>query len=189
MPPKVKVTKEDIIAAAIELVRESGIDAVNARAIAKKLDCSTQPIFSNYASMEDLKAEVMLAANEIYQQYIEQGMKDPAYPPYKASGMSYIRFAKEENQLFKLLFMRDRSNEEIKEERESLEGLLQIIAANTGLSMDEAYMFHLEMWIFVHGIATMIATEYLEWEWDMISRMMTDSYEGMKARFMVREEK
>lgn len=189
MPPKVKITKEDIIDAAIDLIRESGMDALNARAIAKKLGCSTQPIFSNYATMEELKAEVMRAADAIYQQYIENGMKDPAYPPYKASGIAYIRFAREENQLFKLLFMRDRSNEEIKEERESLEGLLKIIASSTGLTMDEAYMFHLEMWVFVHGIATMIATEYLQWEWDMISRMMTDSYEGMKARYMTREEK
>ena len=34
------------------------------------------------------------------------------YPPYKAMGMGYIRFAAEERELFRLLFMRDRSGEE-----------------------------------------------------------------------------
>ena len=73
--------------------------------------------------MEALRADVMRSAKQLYQEYLERGMKDPAYPPYKASGIAYIRFAKEEKELFKLLFMRDRSHEEIKEEREELSGL------------------------------------------------------------------
>ena len=52
MPPKAKVTREDILSACVEIIRESGFDAVNARALASRLGCSTQPIFSNYASME-----------------------------------------------------------------------------------------------------------------------------------------
>ena len=55
MPPKVKIDKDDIVKAAVEVVRECGIDALNARAVAQKLSCSTQPIFSNYASMNELK--------------------------------------------------------------------------------------------------------------------------------------
>lgn len=51
MPPKVKVTKEEIIAAALEILRQKGMEAVNARAVAAALGCSTQPIFSNYSSM------------------------------------------------------------------------------------------------------------------------------------------
>ena len=166
MPPKTKVTKESILAAALQLVRESGAAALNARAVAKRLDCSTQPIFSNYASMEELREDVLKAADERYQQYLADGRKDPSYPPYKASGMAYIRFAKEERELFKLLFMRDRSGEIIEEDREGL-----------------ADLFHLEMWIYVHGIATMVATAYLDWDWEMISRLMTDAYEGIKGRF------
>ena len=46
MPPKVKVTQDQIIQAAMDIVRESGIDALNARALAKQLDCSIQPITS-----------------------------------------------------------------------------------------------------------------------------------------------
>lgn len=189
MPPKIKITKQHIIAASMEVVRESGAEALNARAVAKKLKCSTQPIFSNYSSMEDLKADVMQSAKQLYQQYLEAGMKDPSYPPYKASGIAYIRFAKEEKELFKLLFMRDRSHEEIKEEREELSGLIRLISSNTGLSLEEAYLFHIGMWIYVHGIATMIATAYLDWEWGQISTMLTEAYEGQKERYQNREGK
>ncbi|MFA6776386.1 MAG: WHG domain-containing protein [Sphaerochaetaceae bacterium] len=133
--------------------------------------------------MEELRSDVMQAAEKLYRRYIEAGMKDPAYPPYKASGISYIKFAKEEKELFKLLFMRDRSQEKIKQDREDISELLHLISANTGMSMDDAYMFHMEMWIFVHGIATMIATSYVNWDKETISRMMTDAYQGIKERY------
>ncbi|QXE17931.1 TetR-like C-terminal domain-containing protein [Clostridium sp. 001] len=189
MAPKIKIAKADIITASLAIVRESGVEALNARSVAQKLNCSTQPIFSNYSTMEDLKADVMQSAKQIYQQFIERGMEDSAYPPYKASGIYYIKFAREEKELFKLLFMRDRSHEEIKEEREDISKLLHLISANTGMSLDDAFMFHIEMWTYAHGIATMSATSYLDLGWDMISMMLTDAYESMKERYKNKEGK
>ena len=116
MPPKVKVSKEDIINTAVDIVRNSGADAINARALASLLDCSTQPIFSNFASMDELHFAVLEKADAIYNKYIQREIESKKYPPYKASGMAYIRFAKEEKELFKLLYMRDRSNEVTPEE-------------------------------------------------------------------------
>ena len=111
MAPKVKITKEEIVAAAIELVRQRGEVALNARNIATALNCSTQPIFSNFSSMEELRMEVITAADQLCNQYIKKEVEGEAYPAYKATGMAYIRFAKEERELFKLLYMRDRSQE------------------------------------------------------------------------------
>lgn len=88
-------------------------------------------------------------------------MQKGKYPPYKASGMAYIRFAKEEKELFKLLFMRDRSDENITENKEEISPLIDLIKQNLNISEEEAYLFHLEMWIFVHGVAAMAATSYL----------------------------
>jgi AcrR family transcriptional regulator len=62
MAPKIRITKESIISTAIDLVRVCGEQAINARAIATALDCSTQPIFSNFASMDELRREVMATA-------------------------------------------------------------------------------------------------------------------------------
>ena len=108
------------------------------------------------------------------------------YPPYKASGMAYIRFAREQKELFKLLFMRDRTHEG-KAAGDELEALLGLIQKSMGLSRDDAYRFHLEMWIYVHGIATMIATAYLEWDMDFISAALTDAYQGLRLRFLPKE--
>lgn len=183
MPPRVKITKENIILASVDLVRESGADALNARALAARLGCSTQPIFSNYTTMEDLRHDVILSANQLYRSYLQRDMEKGDYPPYKASGIAYIRFAREERELFKLLFMRDRSREQTDDSPNEMQDLLSIVRANTGLNEEQAYLFHIEMWIYVHGIATMLATSYLELDWDTISGLLTDAYEGLKSRY------
>lgn len=183
MPPKIKITKHNIIDTAIDLIRNNGEHAINARSIASALNCSTQPIFSNFATMDDLHSAVKVSANALYQSYLETDMALGKYPPYKASGMAYIRFAREEKELFKLLFMCDRSNEMIDENRDSIRPLLEIIQKNLGISEDKAFLFHTEMWIYVHGIATMIATSYLNWDDVLVSKLLTDAYEGLKYRY------
>lgn len=183
MPPKVKVTREDIVNAAVELVRREGASALNARAIAAALGCSTQPIFSNFATMDELRTAAAAAADKRYQSYLAADMARGQYPPYKASGMAYIRFAREERELFRLLFMRDRSGEVIAEDRDSIRPLLTLIERNLGIDEDAAFRLHMELWIFVHGIATMIVTGYLNWDEAMVSGILTDAYMGLKARY------
>ena len=107
-----KVTKEEIVHAAVDIVRKNGAQALNARTVAGALGCSTQPVFSNFESMEQLFFAAVQQADALYQGYIAREVEQGAYPPYKASGMAYIRFAKEEKELFKLLFMRDRTEEQ-----------------------------------------------------------------------------
>lgn len=183
MPPKPKVGKEDIVSAALDIVRKRGADALNARAVASALGTSTQPIFSHYKTMEELKQAVIAAANELRLSRQQEDMEAGQYPAYKASGMSYIRFAREEKELFKLLFMRDRSGEEITEDHEEIRSILDIIQKNTGMSEQDAFQFHLEMWIYVHGIATMIATSYLELDLEYISQIVSDAFWGLRKRY------
>ena len=183
MPPKVKISKSDIVNGAVEVVRRRGAAALNARTVAGYLNCSTQPIFSNYNSMEELKADVIREAERLYQRYIRCEMETGEFPAYKASGMAYIRYAKEERELFRLLFMRDRTGEKIQSDGPEMETLYEVIRQNTGLSMENTRLFHLEMWAYVHGVATMLATSYLELDWEIISRMLTDGYEGLKLRY------
>lgn len=182
MPPKCRFTREEIIQAALDLTAEKGVGALTARGLAQRLGSSAKPIFGLFANMEEVQQEVVKAANLRYQEYLRQDMSAGRYPSYKASGMAYIRFAREQKELFKLLFMRDRTHEE-KAAGDELEALLGLIQKNMGLSRDDAYRFHLEMWIYVHGIATMIATAYLEWDLDFISAALTDAYQGLRLRF------
>ena len=183
MPPKVKFTREQIITAALNVTRKNGIVGLTARGLAAELGSSAKPIFGLFQNMEEVQKEVIAAANTLYQSYISRGMTEGKYPPYKASGIAYIQFAKEEKELFKLLFMRDRTGEKIEENREEIRPMLNIIMKNLGISEDEARVFHLELWLYVHGIATMIATNYLDWDIEFISNALTDAFEGLRYRY------
>ncbi len=183
MPPKVKVTKEDIIHAAVDIVRHSGAGAINARTVASVLNCSTQPVFSNFATMDELRLAVVEKADKLCQDYMQREAESGEYPVYKASGMAYIRFAKEEKELFRLLYMRDRSHESIPQGAGLTDEMESIVQDNTGLCGAEAQLFHLEMWAYVHGIATMFATGFLDLDWELVSKMLTDSYQGMRKQY------
>lgn len=183
MPPGRKITKEDVINAAVELVRRRGTKAITARNIATELKCSTQPVFSQFATMDELYFEVIKKADAICFRYISQEIDRGKYPAYKASGMAYIRFAKEEKQLFKFLYMRDRTNENVTFDSQ-LDGKMEtIVQNNTGLDKEAAKLFHLEMWAFVHGIASMFATDFVDFQIDLVSRMLTDIYQGLRKQY------
>ena len=186
MPPKFKFTREQIVAAALEVTRKNGITGLTARGLAAELGSSAKPIFGLFQNMEEVQREVVSAANTLYQSYIKKGMADNKFPPYKASGIAYIQFAKEEKELFKLLFMRDRTDEKIEENREEIRPILDLIMKNLGIDENEAYFFHLELWLYVHGIATMIATNYLEWDIEFIDKALTDAYQALKNRYVTR---
>lgn len=183
MPPKVKVTKEDIVNAAVAVVRNSGAQAINARTIAAVLNSSTQPVFSNFATMDQLRLAVVEKADLLCQEYMHREMESGAFPAYKASGMAYIRFAKEEKELFKLLYMRDRSEEAVPEGAGLTGQMEKMVQDQTGLHGPDAQLFHLEMWAYVHGIATMFATGFLDLDWELVSKMLTDSYQGLRKRY------
>ena len=181
MAPKIKITKKDIIDTTVELVRQGGEEAINARSIAAALNCSTQPIFFNFTSMEELYEEVVKSVYDIYTGFLSREVESGKYPAYKAFGMAYVRFASEETQLFNLLFMRERKGEGL-----TLTGdfssSVEMIMKNVGLSREKAELMHIEIWAFVHGIATMIATSFFTPKWEDVSDMLSDVYQGLKAR-------
>ena len=179
MAPKNKITKDEIIDTALQLIETSGKDELNARSLAAALGTSTQPIFSNFSSMNELKIEVAKRATEMYLKYIDEVAASGLYPAYKSSGMAYIRFAKEKRELFKLVFM-DASG---KHNAEAYEGIINAMADSIGISYEEASNLHLRMWVVVHGIATMFATDYVEFDYEYASDIITDIYNGLSAKY------
>ncbi len=188
MPPRTRITKEDIVKTALMLVREKGEEAINARSIASALSCSTQPIFSNFFTMEEVRREVIGAAYEAYLSFLLSEVESEKYPPYKAYGMAYIRFAKQEKELFRLLFLRDRTKEDISPSPPDFEESVKMIMRANGVTEETARRMHLEMWAAVHGIGTMLATAFLPLEWELISDMLTDIYQGIRQKHLLKEK-
>ncbi len=188
MPPKIKVAKEDVIKTSLKLIREKGVDSLNARTIASALNCSTQPIFSNFSTMNELQKATMESAYEIYQEYLNRETQNGKYPKYKAYGLAYVRFAIEEKELFKLLFMRDRTKEDTAPSLDFEDSVHMVMQMNN-VSYEKAMLMHLEMWTCVHGIGVMIATSFLNLEWELISNMLSDVYQGIRAKHLSEEIK
>lgn len=162
MPPKPKYTKEEIIAAAYELTREKGIDAVVARQVGKRLNTSSSPIFTIWDSMEELRQEVRKLAKQKYRQYMAD-IFDYS-PSFKEFGMRCVSFAKEEPNLFRLLFLTKGEEHSpyvrFKQEFESIfVPLVEEIVNQFDLSKSDAEDLLSQMIIFANGIAAYIITD------------------------------
>ena len=183
MPPKVKITRGDIVSTAVNLVRKNGVEGLNARAVAQALNCSTQPVFSNFAKMEDLTIATLESAYGVYLDFIKAEVESGKYPEYKAFGMAYVRFAREEKELFKFLFMCDRTGKEIAPAPD-FEAAIELIMKANGISRKSAELMHLEMWTCVHGIGTMIATSFLPLDLTLVSNILSDVYQGLRTKHL-----
>ena len=188
MPPKEKLTQEEITAAAFELLRRGGIEGINARALAKELNCSTMPLFRHFETMEQIRLVAVKQAEEVYKSYIERGLRD-YIPAFKGSGLAYIRFAKEEPQLFRLFFMTPVGSVSGISPVDPMHDLVACAAQNSaGTSWEGAERILQEMWLFIHGIATTYVTGTADFSEETIGEMMTDVFLGLKMRLAKRGE-
>ena len=176
------ISEKQIIDTALSIVAELGMEGLNMRDLAKRCNCSTQPIYLSFANADELKKAVVQRMVESYNNYIATEVASKQYPEYKAAGMAYIRFAKEQPQFFKYLFMRDRSGETIHEVATEFQREADRLS-QYGIKSDLANVIHTHMWVYVHGIATMYATGYLNLEWDTVSQMLTDEFFSVREHF------
>ena len=137
--------------------------------------------------MEELHEATVAEAYGIYLRFLSDEVKNGKYPQYKSFGMAYIRFAKEEKELFKLLFMCDRKGEELSPSVDYEASVEMIMKAN-GITREKASLMHLEMWVCVHVIGTMMATSFLTLDWELVSQMLTDVYQGIRAKLLSEEK-
>ena len=189
MPPKLRFDKETLVQAGVELVRKNGFDSLTARSLGGALGCSPQPIFSCFENMEELKQEVLDRAYRLYISYLQESISSGLYPAYKASGMGYIQFAKEEPELFRMLFMRDRCREDYAAQNEDWGSVVEMIMSANGFSRETAERVHLEMWVCVHGIASMMVTSFYPMDMELVSGILSDVYLGIRDRMLKLEEK
>ena len=96
-------------------------------------------------------------------------------------GIAYIHFAIKERELFKLLFMSDLNMQTISPGPD-FDLSVEMIQKANGITKEQASLLHTEMWVCVHGIATMHATSFLTLEESFISNILTDVYMGLRHR-------
>ncbi|MCH5285970.1 MAG: TetR family transcriptional regulator [Christensenellaceae bacterium] len=157
MPPVIRYTRDAVLSAAFELVRRDGLSALNARAVAQELGSSTQPIFRLFSGMDELRAGVIELAQEMMKEYMLQALRS-SDTPYLTVGLSYVHFARDESELFKLLFMHD-TTVDIEQMLPVSEELVSMIQQHGDFTVQQAKVLHGWLWIFTHGLAVSIATK------------------------------
>lgn len=160
MPPTVRFTRDAVLHAACQLMRREGMEVLNARAIAKELGGSTQPIFRLFTNMEDLHRELILYVARQFQAHAEEDMAQ-SDSPYIQLCTTYLLYGRDEPELFKLLFMRDRVSEGQYSDQTNFDLVFNIIKKETPLDDETALRFFERTWLFIHGLAVCIATKYI----------------------------
>ena len=183
MPPKAKVTRDMILDAAFDLVRSEGQGALNVRALARRLGCSTQPILYNFATMEELTAAVYERADAFHTACILP--RDQEGPDALLRlGLNYVRFGHEEKHLFRFLFESNRFG------GLDLPALMQgpgtgelvdILSSGLGCERAEAERVFLAFFAVVHGLASLLCNNAMAYDETRCAEMLETVFYGVLA--------
>ena len=162
MPAVRKASREQIIDAAVAVLRDGGFSAVNARSVARKLGCSTQPIYFSFQSMDELKAALSERAIRMHTRRVRDSLRahegnDSRYSSY---GMGFVRFAAEEKQLFRWLYLEGHQLGPYQNDV-LLPEIIAVIVEEFGYSEEVARRFHQDMTYFTYGLAILANTDHL----------------------------
>ena len=160
MPPKETYTKQHVIQAAFEIVREKGLHELTARRVAERLHCSTAPVYSHFQSMHDLERVVIKRAKDLLFEYATRPYTDRIF---LNMGTGIVLFARDQRELFRALFLERRVFGDILAEFRS--GLLDKMRTDepfASMTEEERKALLDTMWIFTHGYAALICVGLIE---------------------------
>ena len=180
MPTKPRITREMILEAAYAIAREQGAEQINARTISKRLGCSTQPVLYYFDRIQDIRREVYRMADEAQTAFLMQFPEDA--DPMVTIGLNYIRFAAEEKHLFRMLFQSDSvSGQSIADlvDVPDLIPVLEIFQREAGLSAEQTKLVFKTLAMLVHGCASMLANNSMEYNEAEIIPMLETAFMGM----------
>ena len=181
LPTTTKITKEMILNTAFEIAREKGFEKISNRELAKKMNCSIRPIYYQFKNVEELNKELYKKIERYFYEFLIDNMiKD--VPLYKQIGINYIKFAIAENNLFRFLFMteiKDEPSAFITTDKKGFEEVVKAIKISTKLSDKDIKSFHIKMWIFAHGIATLSATKSVKFTDEQIQDLLSQEFQAL----------
>ena len=162
MPAAKRVSRDQIIDAAVDVLRDGGFSAVNARSVAKKIGCSTQPIYFSFKSMDELKAALTERAIQMHTQRVRDSLRrhegnDSRYSSY---GMGFVKFAAEEKQLFRWLYLEGQQLGPYQSDI-LMQEIIGVIVDEFGYTEEVARRFHQDMIYFTYGLAILANTDHL----------------------------
>lgn len=181
MPKKAIYDREAVLNAALDIIRWGGMEALTVRSLASKLGCSVAPVFELFKNMDEIKSAAIEKIKEIYSSFVVEGLKNPI--PFKGVGTAYIRFAVEEPNFFKLLFMCDNGNFNMNNVLSGVDEnyvtIFNSIVKSYGLTYEDSQRLYLHMWIYTHGIAVLFVTGTCSFTPDEIEKMISEACQSL----------
>lgn len=180
MPKPTKITKELILEKAFEIAKTQGIEKVSNREIAKKLNSSIRPIYYQFENSEELYKELLIKMEVYFYRFLLENTIENI-PKYKQVGINYIKFAKCETNIFKALFMRKTNLvvENFIEQTKEFKEIEKFIKISTNLKDEEIKTFHVKMWIFTHGLATLVANNTINLTDNQITDLLSYEFQAL----------
>ena len=179
MPPKIRITKDMIINAAVEVAKQSGYEKINARTVSEQLHCSTQPVMYHFSTIDAMKRAAYARVDQMHTEYLMTVSSQD--DPILGIGLNYIRFAVEEPQLFRFLFQSGYAQGNSLLEMIDSEELIPVLAAmqeGSGLSMEKTRQVFLTVAMFAHGYASIIANNSLEFDETLVAKHLEQAWYG-----------
>ena len=181
MPKKIRISKDRILEAAFEIVKNDGIEKLSNRELANKLNCSIRPIYYQFENVEEMQKELYKKIEKYFYKFLMDYMVDDI-PKYKQIGINYIKFAKKEKKLFQTLFMSEfglTPNAFISKEGKDYKEIEKLIKISTNLKDNDIKDFHTKMWIFCHGIATLVANNTINLTDNQIEQLLSYEFQAL----------
>ncbi len=183
MPPKARITKDMVIDAAFDIARRTGADNINARTVSQRLNCSTQPVMYHFATIEELKRAVYAKADRYHTEYL-MNIQKPQEEGMLGIGLNYIRFAIAEPHLFRFLFQSGFAAEnsllEMIDSRELIP-VISVMQEAMNRNTEQTKEVFVTLAMFVHGYASIIANNSLEYDEALIKKHLKRVYTGAVA--------
>ena len=180
MPPKAKITKTMVVDAAFEVARKTGAENINARTVSNELNCSTQPVMYHFETIETLKRAAYKKADEYHTKYL-MNISETREDVMLGIGLNYIRFAVEEPNLFRFLFQSGFATGHSLPEMinsEELMPILSVMQKAMDINMEQTKEVFVTLALFVHGYASIIANNSLEYDETLITTHLEKVYTG-----------
>lgn len=182
MPPKPKYTKEEIVAAAVEVVAQKGVKALTAKELSAALGTSTSPIFTVFSTMQEVQEEVRRVAMRRFERFAAPTQNGE--PAFKQIGLKMVLFGMQQPKLYRLLFMRENQKEISFDDMFGALGETATLSINAiehdyGLAPDEAKMLFENVWVYTFGMGALCATKACSFTEKQLSDMLSTQFQAI----------
>ena len=181
MPTKIRISKDMILDTAFEIVRQYGMEKLSNRELANKLKCSIRPIYYQFENVEEMQKELYKKIEHYFYKFLLDNMVE-GIPKYKQIGINYIKFAQKEKKLFQTLFMSEMGltpDAFVSKGGKDYEEIAKLVKISTNLNEDDIKDFHTKMWIFCHGIATLVACDTVKLTDNQVQELLSYEFQAL----------